>query len=117
MKKITQHMTGANILLGLLSALLIFGAFGMIFGTMPPGFEVLHVQSCIVLLGLVKLFGALGLWISRTRYIAALVLTGYLGGALMACIVIGTGFFIPGICILVLWIGMELKTKNFLHLK
>jgi hypothetical protein len=58
-------------------------------------------------------FEALGM---LEQAFAALVGTGYLGGAMMANITIGYFPVLPGIFILVLWAGMELLTCNFLKI-
>lgn len=120
MKNLTKKQKIGTVILGLVSIMMIAGSYGMIFPN-PNSLEAmqfapLHVENYIRVLGVIKLLIGVGLFCKSTRYIAALIGTGYLGGAIMATIVMGMPPVIAGVTLLVLWLSMELVTENFLHL-
>ncbi len=119
-KQLSTSQKIGKILLVLISLALIMGSFGMIIAD-PNSKEALemtplHLESYVRILGIIKLLVGLGLFFPKTRRIAALVGTGYLGGALMANITLGEFPIVPVVFILALWIGMELLTKDFLQI-
>ena len=120
MKNLTKKQKAGMVLLWAVAVMMIAGSFGLIFPdpNHPEAikFIPLNIENYIRVLGVVKLLVGVGLLCKSTRYIAALVGTGYLGGAMMAEIVMGSFPMISGLVILVLWLGMELVTDNFLHL-
>lgn len=120
MKNLTKIQKIGKVLLILVSVMMIFGSFGMIFANPNSKealmFAPLHLGNYIHILGVIKLLVGVLLFFPHTRYMAALVGTGYLGGAIMATIVGGMVPFIAGLVLIVLWIGMELLTHNFLHI-
>lgn len=120
MKNLTKKQKAGTVLLWLVAVVLITGSFGMIFpnptSTEAMQFAPLHAEHYIRILGVIKLLVGVGLLCKSTRYIAALVGTGYLGGAIMATITMGMPPIIAAVTLLVLWLGMELVTENFLHL-
>ena len=107
-----------KVLLILVSIMMIGGSFGMIFANPDSKdaiiFAPLHLGNYIHILGIIKLLIGIFLFFPRTRKIAALVGTAYLGGAIMATLTIGMFPFIAGAALVVLWIGMELLSCNFL---
>ncbi len=121
LKTLSKTEKIGTVLLALVSIGLILGSFGMIFANPNSKdaamFAPLHLGSYIHILGIIKLLIGVGLFFKRTHYVAALVGTGYLGGAIMATITIGQPPIVAGIFILVLWAGMELLSHgNFLKL-
>ncbi len=119
-KNLTKKQKIGKVLLFLVSVGMIMGSIGMIVAN-PNSKEAvefvpLHAENYIRILGIIKLLVGLGLFFKKTRNVAALVGTGYLGGAMMATITIGMPPIIAGIFILVLWAGMELLTCNFLKI-
>jgi hypothetical protein len=109
-----------KVLLALMSLALIATAYSMVINrTLPPGFESLMptVGMWVMWLGVVKVLGAIGLWIGGVRRLSALVLTGYLGGAIMANLAVGVSVVMPGVFLIVLWIALELYARDFLKLR
>lgn len=118
-KQLSTPQKIGKVLLILVGLGLIVGSIGMIIAD-PNSKEAmemapLNVDGYVRILGIIKLLVGLGLFFPKTRRIAVLIGTGYLGGAIMANITIGEFPIAPAMFMLVLWIGTELLTKNFLH--
>lgn len=101
----------------LIGILLIISSYSEIFQT-QGGFELFtlfNLIDYIVLVGIVKLILGILLLIPKTRLIALLFLSAYLGGAIsvslsylgLSATYAATGFLI------VLWIGSILNTRTF----
>ncbi len=120
MKNYFNHKTkieiAAEILLALVSLALILSSFGMIFANSRELTELapLHIEQYINILGLFKLLGALGLWFPKYRKLAILVISGYLGGAMMANIVMYEFPLPPAVMLIIIWSGMHIKHKDVL---
>lgn len=62
-------------------------------------------------LGFISAIIALSLWVKKTRQIAILVATAYLGGAVASEFSLGGSGLIPSIVILILWIIHKLDMR------
>jgi hypothetical protein len=117
-KTTSKKVMVADSVLVLVSLALALGSFGMIAPNahMLSEFNTLNATSYIQALGAIKLLGAILLWMPRTQRIALLVLTGYLGGAIMANITMNEFPAAPAVFLVLLWISLEIKTKDLLHI-
>lgn len=118
MKNLSTKQKVGKVLLVLVSLGLIFGSIGMI--VMNPNsreaveMAPLHLGNYLQILGIIKFLVGVFLLFPKTRRFAALVGTGYLGGAIMATFTIGQFPFFAGSFLVLLWASMELLTCNFL---
>lgn len=109
----SKKMTVAGwILGGLPASLLLFSAAMKL--AQPPmvieGFQHLGLPENIALwLGLLELFCTLVYLLPRTAPIGAILLTGYLGGAILTHLRIGEPFFMHPILGAALWGGIYLR--------
>lgn len=115
-KNKTKIEIAAEVFLALVSLSLIISSFGMIFATSYELGELapLHIEQYVNILGLFKLFGALGLWFPKTRKLSILVISGYLGGAMMANISMYEFPLPPAVMLVIIWVGMHVRYKDVL---
>lgn len=115
-KNLTKKQKVGTVLVYAVGIMLVFSSIFMITQHPKEVAELapLKLGNLIVLLGIIKLSVGLGLLFPKTRHIAALVGTGYLGGAIMANITLGEIPPPAALFGIILWIGMELRTNNFL---
>lgn len=110
MKNIFTKKNIGHALLVLLSLLLIVSGGSMLFSqSIPPEMLPLNADNYLLAFAAVKLLFGILLWVPRFTRIATLVLTGYLGGAMMASITMGELPVFAGACILVLWSAQYLR--------
>lgn len=106
-----------TIILGLASAFLLFSAFAKF--THQPGSEMLEVMwglgAYLIPLAIIEAGGTILLWLTPTRRIALLIMSGYMGGAILAELIMGmSGVFAGGILIM-LWLGSYLRYGSWAH--
>lgn len=109
-----------KVVLALISVGLVAGSFGMMFGSADTSAELALLGSTVnpwlPWLGLVKFTTGLCLWVPRLRRVAVLVLTGYLGGAMMAGIILGEGPWGGAIFLALLWLAIEMITGDLIKI-
>lgn len=66
-------------------------------------------NDLIMKIGVLEIVLAVLLLIPRAGFLAAILLTGYLGGAVMTHVRIGDPFYFPIIVGVVMWIGLGLR--------
>jgi len=80
-------------------------------------FQKMGVTSELVQkIGVLEVALAILLLIPRTSFVAAILLTGYLGGAVMTHLRIGEPLFFPIIIGVVMWVGLGLKRPEIFSL-
>ena len=80
-------------------------------------FEKMGVTSELVFkIGVLEIALALLFLIPRTSFLAAILLTGYLGGAVMTHLRIGEPLYFPIILGVVMWIGLGLRRPEIFAL-
>ena len=68
-----------------------------------------YTQELITKIGVLEIVLAVLFLIPQTAFVAAILLTGYLGGATATHVRVGDPFFIPIVMGVVLWIGLGLR--------
>ncbi len=96
-----------KVLLAIVSAMLLMSVWGKFFGgeMAVTMYESLNLGKYRVLLGLIELAGIVMLWVPKWRKAGILLITGYLGGAIMAETFMSGAGFRSGITLIVLWVS------------
>ena len=107
----------AGWILGLLPALLLLFSAVMKFAKPPAVVDGFHKfgypDRLIVPLGVVEFACAILYLIPRTATLGAVLLTGYLGGAVATNVRVGDpSFIMPALCGVVLWLGLFLRDRR-----
>jgi uncharacterized membrane protein YphA (DoxX/SURF4 family) len=107
----------AGWILSLLPALLLIFSAVMKFAKPPSVIDGFHQfgypDRLIVPLGIVELACAILFLIPRTATLGAVLLAGYLGGAVATNVRVGNPAFIaPFLCGVVLWLGLFLRDRR-----
>ena len=119
MKPQTMRMTGW-VMSGLLSAFLIFGSASGKFVDWEGKAEMFdHLGYSIPLMkkiGVVEVILALLFLVPRTGFLAAIMLTAYLGGATATHVRVGDPFFMPILMGVFLWVSYGLRRPEIFSL-
>lgn len=106
-----------NILLVLFTAFMIFSGVNMLMAKPNPMFDPLNLSIQMVqILGALKILFVLLLWIPKFNRLAILVLTAYLGGAIMASLTMQASPVMAAATLFVLWAGSELKSGDLFNM-
>jgi hypothetical protein len=104
----------------LLSAFLIFGSAGGKFREWPGKAEMLdhlgYSSEVIFKIGFVEVIVAILFLVPRASFVGAVLLTGYLGGAIATHVRVGDPFFMPIIMGVVVWIALGLREPSVFSL-
>lgn len=71
-------------------------------------FSSLNIEAYRIALGVIEIIIAAALCWKPLRTVGTLIATGYLGGAIMATLVLGMAPFMPGAVLVSLWIAYKL---------
>lgn len=117
----SKKMTIAGwIICGLVSFFLIgpsaLGKFVEWEGKVEMFSELGFTTELMTQIGILEIVLALLLLIPRTSFIAAILLTGYLGGATVTHLRIGDHFFFPILIGVVMWIGVACRMPTIFPL-
>ncbi|QDV66429.1 hypothetical protein Poly24_01150 [Rosistilla carotiformis] len=101
------------ILSGLIVAFLIFGSAVGKFVEWEGKAEMFahlgYTSDLIMKIGIVEVVLALLFLVPRTGFLAAILLTGYLGGAIATHVRVGDPFYFPMLIGVLLWIALGLR--------
>ena len=108
------------ILSGLVSAMLIgpsaLGKFVEWEGKAQMFEHLGYTNDLIMKIGVVEIVLAILLMIPHTGFLAAILLTGYLGGATATHVRVGDPFYTPIILGIVMWVAMGLRHPEIFRL-
>jgi uncharacterized membrane protein YphA (DoxX/SURF4 family) len=115
--RVSKTAVIAGWILGLLPALLLIFSAVMKFAKPPSVTEGFHQfgypESVIVPLGVVELVCAILYLIPRTATLGAILLAGYLGGAVATNVrVSNPAWIMPLLCGVLLWLGLFLRDRR-----
>jgi uncharacterized membrane protein YphA (DoxX/SURF4 family) len=115
----TQRITGR--VLTVLVGLFLIGASGIPkFMDFPQKDEMMAKMgiplSLLPALGILEITIAVLYLIPRTSFLGAILLTGYLGGAIFTHLRIGDSWFFPIILGVMMWLGLALRDNRVFHL-
>ncbi|OLE97378.1 MAG: hypothetical protein AUG75_09075 [Cyanobacteria bacterium 13_1_20CM_4_61_6] len=107
----------AWILTVLITLLFIFSATGKLVGAQPvvQVFEQFGLRNFMLLIGVGELVSALLFLIPRTNSLGLLLLSSYLGGAIVTQMQHGQPFIAPAILLLLVWIAGYLRHPEVLR--
>ncbi len=103
------------VLSGLLTAFMLFSSVGKFsdFEGKTEMFEHLGwSESVMVKIGIVEIAIALLFLVPKTAFMAAILLTAYLGGAIATHVRVGDPFIFPMIICVVYWIALGLRNSR-----
>jgi hypothetical protein len=110
---VSKKVLWAGYIMSALPVLMLLFSAAMKFAKPPPvveGFKHLGLPESLVLgLGVLELGCTLLYVIPRTSVLGAILLTGYLGGAILAHLRVGDPFFGPVIFGVLIWGGLFLR--------
>jgi hypothetical protein len=111
-----RRRIAAWILIGLITLLFTFSAIGKIVGAQPmvEMFEKWDLRNNLLLIGIGELVSAWLFLIPRTNSLG-LLLSAYLGGAIVAHIQHGEPYIIPAVLLLLVWIAGYLRHPEVLQ--
>lgn len=107
------------VLSGLLTAFMLFSASGK-FADFPGKTEMFAKlgwsEAVMVNIGIVEVIIALLFLIPRTAFVAAILITAYLGGAVAAHVRIDEAFAFPIVIGVVYWVALGLRDRRIFDL-
>lgn len=107
------------VLSGLLTAFMMFSASGK-FADFPGKAEMFDKmgwsESLMVNIGIVEVIIALLFLVPRTAFVAAILITAYLGGAVATHVRVGDAFFFQITIAVVYWIALGLRDRRVFDL-
>ncbi len=101
---------------GLLAILFAFSAFGKLSGTeqVSTMFEAFRLTEYKTMIGILELTCTMLYLIPRTSSLGTLLLSSYMGGAIVAHMTVGDSFIFQGFIILFVWIGQYLVQPSLI---
>jgi len=112
-RPVSKKALWAGYIMSALPVLMLLFSAAMKFAKPPPvveGFKHLGLPESIVFgLGVLEVSCTLLYVVPRTSVLGAILLTGYLGGAVLAHLRVGDPFFAPVILGVLLWGGLFLR--------
>lgn len=111
--KATKAQTVAGWIIGIIPCLLLLFSSVMKF-VRPPGFSegMEHIgwtESKATGLGIIELVCTLVYLVPRTSALGAILLTGYMGGAIATHLRVGDPYFVQPVIGIMLWMGLYLR--------
>lgn len=106
----------AWVIAGLLTALYLFSASGKLF-LHPEQMEQMHLADWRIIIALGEIVSALLFLIPKTNKFGTLLLSSYMGGAIIIHMTGGTSIAMPVVVILFVWVGFYLRNPIFFKLK
>lgn len=97
---------------GLLTALFAFSAAGKLF-LQPEQMDKLHLANWRIIIAIGEITSALLFLFPRTYVYGTLLLSSYMGGAIIIHMTGGLNIAMPTAVLLVIWFGAYLRTPSF----
>ena len=107
----------AWILTGLITLILVGSAAGKLIGARPMAemFEKWGLRDHMLLIGVGELVSALLFLIPLTNSLGVLLLSAYLGGAIVTHMQNGESYFVPAVLLLLVWVAGYLRHPELLQ--
>lgn len=107
----------AWIMTGLIALPMIGSAVGKLIGAQPvvEGFEKFGLRNHMLLIGIGELISALLFLIPRTNSLGVLLLSAYLGGAIVTHMQHGEPYIVPAVLLILVWIAAYLRHPEVLQ--
>ena len=104
----------AWIIAGLLTALYLYSASGKLF-LHPEQMEQMHLANCRVIIALGEIVSALLFFFPKTNKFGTLLLSSYMGGAIIIHMTGGLSLAMPVVVLLFVWACFWLRNPDFLN--
>lgn len=106
----------AWILAGLLTALFLFSATGKLF-LHPEQMEQMGLGDWRIIIALGELTSALLFFFPKTTKYGTLLLSSYMGGAIILHMTGGTSILMPSVVLVIVWLVSYLRNPEYFKLK
>ncbi len=106
----------AWIIAGLLTALYLFSASGKLF-LHPEQMEQMHLANWRIIIALGEIVSALLFLVPKTNKFGTLLLSSFMGGAIIVHMTGGMSIVLPVVVLLFVWAGFWLRNPDFFKLK
>lgn len=106
----------AWVIAGLLTALYLYSASGKLF-LHPEQMEQMHLADWRIIIALGEIVSALLFLFPKTNKVGTLLLSSYMGGAIIIHMTGGIGIAMPVVVLMFVWVGFYLRNPKFFKLK
>ncbi|WP_239684388.1 DoxX family protein [Sunxiuqinia dokdonensis] len=106
----------AWVIAGSLTALYLFSAIGKLF-LQPEQMEQMNLADWRIIIALGEIVSALLFLFPKTNKFGTLLLSSYMGGAIIIHMTGATSIAMPVVVLLFVWVGFYLRNPNFFKLK
>lgn len=103
------------VIAGLLTALYLFSAIGKF--TDPQQYEKMGIGDWRIIIALGEIASALLYLFPKTNRYGTLLLSSYMGGAIVVHMSTGVSIIMPSVVLILVWVGFYLRTPDFFKLK
>ena len=100
----------------LLTALYLYSASGKLF-LHPEQMEQMHLADWRIIIALGEIVSALLFLFPKTNKVGTLLLSSYMGGAIIIHMTGGIGIVMPVVVLMFVWVGFYLRNPKFFKLK
>ncbi len=101
---------------GLLTALLLFSATGKLF-LHPEKLEQMNLGDWRSIIAIGEIISALMFLFPKTNKYGSLLLSSYMGGAIVANMIGDTSIIMPSVILVLIWVVLHLRNPDFFRLK
>lgn len=106
----------AWIIAGLLTALYLYSATGKLF-LHPEQMEQMKLGDWRIIIALGEITSALLFLFSKTNKFGTLLLSSYMGGAIIIHMTSGMSIMMPSVVLILVWVVAYLRNPNFYNFK
>ena len=106
----------AWIIAGLLTALYLYSASGKLF-LHPEQMEQMKLGDWRIIIALGEIGSALLFLFPKTNRYGTLLLSSYMGGAIIIHMTGGMSIMMPSVVLILVWVGFYLRTPDFFKMK
>jgi len=100
------------VIAGLLTSLFLFSAIGKLF-LHPEQMEQMHLGNWRIIIALGEIISTLLFLFPKTNKYGTLLLSSYLGGAIIIHMTGGMSIMMPSIVLVLIWVVLFLRTPDF----
>ena len=104
------------VIAGLLTALFLYSASGKLF-LHPEQMDQMKLADWRIIIALGEIVSALLFLLPKTYRYGTLLLSSYMGGAIIIHMTGGMGIMMPSVVLIFVWVGFYLRTPDFFNMK
>jgi len=110
------HKITGWVIAGSLTALYLFSASGKLF-LHPEQMEQMNLGDWRIIIALGEITSALLYLFPKTNRYGTLLLSSYMGGAIIIHMTGGLSIMMPSVVLILVWVGFYLRTPDFFKIK